>query len=358
MRSATEIRRRPGMYVGDLHDGSGLTCLLKEVLGNAIDLWFRGAVTRIDVSLRPGEAWVRDDGPGISTRPTESGVSFLEEVFTTFHDTPTADGHAPHLHLHLAGFGLVLVSALSSEVVVHTATPAGLVEQAFGRGVALGPPTARSGPAVGTTVRFVVDPEIFSNRFWDLPGIRRILRELVAFLPGLVISLQADGPGFHEAHTFGPCAGVHGLLGAELGLGEPLHAQVIRCHGAEGTLSCDLAMSWQRVDYVPDSRPRISSYCNALPTVGGVHVEGFERGLLRVLGAQWATRAKIDALLAGLQAVVSVMLVDPTFESPTRDLLANPAAGEWVERILVEQLPAQLAAEPGLLAALRARLDG
>lgn len=154
------IRRRPGMYFGST-TSRGLHNLIAEVVSNCLDQVLAGKVSRIEVDVFGEDITVTDDGPGIPIAPGASGLSFLEEVLTEYHDSPTADGHAPHVHL-AAGVGPAAVSAVCSVVTVDIDDGRKRFRQRFARGSAVSP-LETMGESVGissTAVSFRPDPDI------------------------------------------------------------------------------------------------------------------------------------------------------------------------------------------------------
>lgn len=347
------VRRRPGMFVGDPSDGTGIEELLFELVANSLDAALVGTLRGIEITLRPGGFEVVDDGPGIAVeRSGDSGRTFLEEVLTNFHDAPTADGHAPHVHL-AGGFGLALVSALCSELVVQTRG----VEQRFGRGRALGAAV----PAGATGTRFVgtLDPEIFPPQGWRTEATKARLRIVAAHVPGLSITLRHEGRFGEERASFGPYVGPEALLdtgGASLG------DRVFVLRAQEGTTYGDVALRFRARSFGRSfgeggRLDRIDAFCNfARVAKGGAHVEGFRRGLLRALGVE-SFSEKTWRAISTLDAVVSVRCVDPTYFGPTRDTLASKELGPFFEGFVEARLREQLAKMPEVVEVLRGRLE-
>lgn len=346
------VRRRPGMFVGDPSDGTGIEELLFELVANALDAALVGTLRRIEITLRPGGFEVIDDGPGIAVERSDSGQTFLEEVLTVFHDAPTADGHAPHVHL-TGGFGLALVSALCSELVVQTRG----VEQRFGRGRALGaavPKEDTSGVAQGTRFVGTLDSEIFPAQGWRREATKARLRIVAAHVPGLSIVLRHEGRFGEECVSFGPYAGPEALLDPS---GASLGDRVFVLRAQEGTTFGDVALRFRARRFVEYGRDdRLDAFCNfARVAGGGAHVEGFRRGVLRALGAQELVESTWREL--SIDAVVSVRCVDPTYFGPTRDTLTSKELGPFFEGFVETQLREQLAEVPEVVEVLRGRLE-
>lgn len=324
------------MYVGDIHDGSGLHHLLWEVVANSLDQFLMGKATRIDVVERDGSIEVRDDGPGIP-------LDIVEEVFTKHHYTPTFDDHAPHVHIgFVQGLGLAPVCAVCEHVRVEIRSERGRFAQEYSRGYATGTLDRCGDPsASGTTVTLKPDPEIFSTTEWDGTLIRSRMRELAALLPGLLTSFERERFGPSDLRDLVP----NGVLD------EPLY-----CVAEEDQMTVRIALSWST-----DEPGEIHSFANAMRTREGSHEKGFMSGLAGAFATLGADIGKswvrpYEKLSKGLTAAVSVMLIDPQYGAPTRDRLVHPRVRKLVDRTLVEQLPALLNLVPALRDELLARL--
>ncbi|MFT5354754.1 MAG: DNA gyrase subunit B [Polyangiales bacterium] len=345
------IRKRPGMYIGDPHDGSGLHQTLMEVLANSLDQHFAGKLARIDVALTSdGGIVVTDDGEGISTKADEHGVSFLERVFTEMHDTPTADGHAPHIHLLSLGLGLCTVCAVSRTLTVTTGSGP-RVRQEFAQGRALGPAVVVDSSETGTCVEWVPDPEVFSTMPWNPTKIAQRLRDITHLAPGLTTSLSM------APQTWGPVTDLRPLV-RDMVDGHSIIGEAILCTAQDGPMSASVALLWCDA---PSYRaaPEVVSYCNLMRTHdGGSHVKGLLRGTRDVLRQTFEVvdQDDLDELTRGLRAVVSVSLIDPSFGAPTRDLLKNPEAHTLVRLAIVKDLNAALSTQTPLREALAKRL--
>ena len=212
-----QIRKRPGMYLGDPDPQK----LLWELVANCIDLEIAGRPIRIDVELHDdGSVSVQDDGPGISLS--------LEQLMVEGHTTPTADGHAPHVHLTAHGLGLIVVSAMSERVEIRTRRGEVMVRQTFSRGVVTSELEQEpQPPRFGTRVQFWPDPEIFGGFRWDVGAIERRLHELVALRSQLACRLVV-GPQWFPASL-----DLTSLL-PKLAHGSPLHDSAIRCELTSG----------------------------------------------------------------------------------------------------------------------------
>ncbi len=327
------VRARPGMYVGGA-DAFGLHHMLWEVVANSLDQHLIGHASHIDVRTHDdGSIEVCDDGAGIPMTQFDNGDGFLERAMTTFRSDATFDDHAPHLHLTGGGTGLMPICALSEWIDVEVCRSQRRFHQRFERGrvaselIKLGP-SQRS----GTSVRFKPDKSIFEAATWDVDRIQERLHQLCALMPGLRASLNDQ--------LFGPSE-LRDLLEGDASLAGPF--EIVASHDL---MTVRLVMCWSdRNDRAGNS---VRSFANAMQTKEGSHVRGFMEGLAAAMVRLGARKGSwVDAfehLSRGMSAVISVMLIDPSYGAPTRDRLVHPRVRELIKRTVAEQLPAQLPA--------------
>lgn len=300
LKGLEPVRRRPGMYVGDVSDGSGLNHLFYEVLGNAIDQHLAGRVAKITVAMTGDEVSVEDDGDGI--------VHDVRCVLTTLSMRPTWDDHFPHVHVaqSMRGVGLAPVNALSAELVVETRGR----RLRCSRGEVIEDTTIDH--TKGTRVRFRPDAQIFTNIAWDVAAIRARLWELACLNPALTIvfcgeELRAPG-GLVDLVR---CGGIF--------------PSPVRLFGAHDDAIVEIALQWR--DLGP---PQIRSFVSQFATKEGTHVEGLWDGLVDAWIAENEEHALVspgvlrEILGEGLVAAVHVALYDPRFGAPTKDRLVSP----------------------------------
>jgi DNA gyrase subunit B len=341
MSDAETIRKRAGMYVGDVRNGSAVVFMVEEILANALDEHLAGCCSRISVELAAdGAIAVADDGRGIP-------LGLAEQALTTFHSTPTLDGHAPHEHVGGHGLGLFPVCALSSRLQLQVERDGRRFSQRFERGVAASAPTDE-GPAsrTGTRIAFTPDPAIFGQRWQNLIRIAERLREISFLLPSLELSFRdLRQPVFKEPR---------GLLGyldrdaADLAS----EAWVFSALGELNQISVEVAARWS-----PRQETSIESFANIERTThGGTHVKGLLDGLVGALRkeaplpCQGRSRSELErAVSAGLSAVVCVRLRDPSYGEPTKDRLDTPGARAAVKSRVGDAFATFLQAEPKLL---------
>jgi DNA gyrase/topoisomerase IV subunit B len=183
------VRRRPGMYIGDTRDGSGLQHMLWELVANSIDEHISGHAHRLSITLHADQSvTIEDDGRGIPVEMHASARPCVEVALTEFHGTGTFDGHTKHVHLGLHGLGMVVVNAVSSSLVVEIARGGSLYRQTYQAGVPTAPlAVVGATTKTGTRITFAPDPTIFSATAMDGGAVRERLREVACFNPRLVL---------------------------------------------------------------------------------------------------------------------------------------------------------------------------
>lgn len=321
------IRRRPGMYVGDVHDGSGLHHLLWELVANSLDEHLSGHARRIRVSVEADWAEVEDDGRGIPIDPLPGReMSALEFVLTTLHAGPTLDGHLPHLHVspQRFGVGLPAVNALADPLEVEVRRQGFSWKQHYVRGIPLAP--LERGPrteSTGTRIRFRADSTIFRRPHFYRQAVRQRLEELAIWNPDLTFELMCER--IHE-----PQGTVRWLdrLADEANVERGKTAFVTRA--IHDDIFVEVAAAWSDEPYW-----ELRSFVGQNRTSrGGSHEVGFWQGLLDALylrrpeafrrpprASRWRRR-----LAPGLLAVVHVGLRNARFAGPTRERLDSVEA--------------------------------
>ena len=329
MHDAESIRSHPGMYIGDTSDGSGLMQMLWEVVANSLDEHLAGRCSTVRIELDGDEVSVEDDGRGIPLEPI-NGIPFAQHALTSFHDSPTLDGHAPHEHIGMGGLGLFPVCALSSELRLVVRRNGRSFSQQFARGLATsslrddGPTESR-----GTRITFVPDSAIFKSVKLDAARVANRLHELAFLLPKLTLSLREE-----RLHTFYEPDGLLALVRSKLSP-DVLAPSALFASKTLGQINVEIAAVWN-----PSRVASVDSFANIERTSdGGTHVRGFRSGLLSGLKRAapdlcTGHRAReLNRVLGnGLVAVVCVRLRDPTYGQPTKARLVTPEAFRVVMR--------------------------
>ena len=350
LKGLEAVKKRPGMYIGDTDDGSGLHHMVFEVLDNCIDEAMAGHCSDINVIINKDESvTVKDNGRGVPVDVhKDEGISAAELILTTLHSGGKFDDNSYKVSGGLHGVGVSVVNALSDRLILKVCRDGGEYFQEYKHGVPLAKlKKLGSSEETGTEITFYPSSTTFSSVIFELDRIYKRIQELSFLNAGVSINVTDERTG--KSKKFKNSGGLSSYVTHLKGTKKHV-TEIFECSATENDVGVEIALQW--TDAYTEN---VLCYTNNIPQKdGGTHLAGFRGSLTRVLKAfikkENAKKTPADLLgedvREGIVAIISVKVPDPKFSSQTKEKLVSSEVESVVSTVFSKHFNEYLLENP------------
>ena len=350
LKGLEAVKKRPGMYIGDTDDGSGLHHMVFEVLDNCIDEAMAGHCSDINVIINKDESvTVKDNGRGVPVDVhKDEGISAAELILTTLHSGGKFDDNSYKVSGGLHGVGVSVVNALSDRLILRVCRDGGEYFQEYKHGVPLAKlKKLGSSEETGTEITFYPSSATFSSVIFELDRIYKRIQELSFLNAGVSINVTDERTG--KSKKFKNSGGLSSYVTHLKGTKKHV-TEIFECSATENDVGVEIALQW--TDAYTEN---VLCYTNNIPQKdGGTHLAGFRGSLTRVLKAfikkENAKKTPTDLLgedvREGIVAIISVKVPDPKFSSQTKEKLVSSEVESVVSTVFSKHFNEYLLENP------------